>query len=105
MNQRKANITPLLLANIPNTNCHLFQVKINCSKLIKDGLQQRCHMTLLVSLFIKEKLTVWCISAKRNYYDLKKNNHKFQASVTERCTSVSNILPKCFKSTCEKIKS
>ena len=29
------------------------------------------------------------ISAKKNYYNLTKNNHKFQASVTERCTSLS----------------
>ena len=33
-----------------------------------------------------EKLIVWCISAKENYYSLTKNSRKFQASVTERCT-------------------
>ena len=33
-----------------------------------------------------EKSIVWCISAKKNYYSLTKNNHKFLASVTERGT-------------------
>ena len=28
-----------------------------------------------------KKLIVWCVSAKKNYYNLMKNNHKFQASV------------------------
>ena len=36
-----------------------------------------------------EKIIAWCISAKKNYYNLTKNNHKFQASVTERCYSLS----------------
>ena len=45
----------------------------------------------LFSLFVCniEKLTVWCISAKENYYNLTKNSRKFQTSVTERCTSLS----------------
>ena len=38
-----------------------------------------------------KKLIVWCVSAKKNYYNLMKNNHKFQASFTERCTSLSKI--------------
>ena len=36
-----------------------------------------------------KKLIVWCISSKKNYDYLTNNNHKFQASVTERCTSLS----------------
>ena len=36
-----------------------------------------------------EKLSVWCISASKNYYNLTNNNHKFQASATEMCTSLS----------------
>ena len=36
-----------------------------------------------------EKLIVCCIFAKKSYYNLTKNNHIFQASVTERCTSLS----------------
>ena len=35
-----------------------------------------------------EKPIVWCISAKEIYYNTK-NNHKFQASVAERYTSLS----------------
>ena len=47
-------------------------------------------MTLLVSFFVTSiKPLVWCISAKKNYYNLTKNNHEFQASVTGRCTSLS----------------
>ena len=72
------------------------KVKINCSKFIIAGLQQRCNTTSLVSLFVIsfficniENLTVWCISTKQNYYNLTKNNHKFQASFTERYTSLS----------------
>ena len=36
-----------------------------------------------------EKLIVWCISAKKDYDNLTKNNHKFQASATESYTSLS----------------
>ena len=36
-----------------------------------------------------KKLIAWCISAKKNNYNLTKNNHNFQASNTERCTSLS----------------
>ena len=34
------------------------------------------------------KLIVWRISTKENYYNLTENSRKFQASVTERGTSV-----------------
>ena len=44
-----------LPANIANTNCRPFQVMINYSKFIKDRLQRRCHMTLLVFLFVTLK--------------------------------------------------
>ena len=60
---------------------------INCSKFIIDGLQQPYDFDSF--LFIIEKLIVRCISAKKNYDNLTKNNHKFQASATERCTSLS----------------
>ena len=40
------------LANSANTNCRPFLVKINSSKFIIDKLQQRCDITLLVSLFV-----------------------------------------------------
>ena len=36
-----------------------------------------------------EKLIVRCIYAKVIYYNLTKNSRKFQASVTERCSSFS----------------
>ena len=60
---------------------------INCSKFIIDGLQQPYDFDSF--LFIIEKFIVWCISAKKNYDNITKNNHKFQASATERCTSLS----------------
>ena len=79
-----------LLPDSANTNYRHFQVKINCSKFIIDGIQQRCHMSLLVSLFLTSRnLFFWCVSAKKKYYSLVKNNHKFPASVMERCTSLS----------------
>ena len=45
----------------------------------------------IVSFFVCsiEKHIVCCISAKKNYYNLTKNSHKFRASVIEMCTSVS----------------
>ena len=44
-----------------------------------------------VSFFVCniEKLIVWFISAKKSYYNLTKNNNKFQARVTERFISLS----------------
>ena len=44
-----------------------------------------------VSFFVcnTEKLFVWCISAPKNYYNLTKNNHKFQASMPESRTSLN----------------
>ena len=39
---------------------------------------------------IEKVIIVSCISAKENYYNLTKNSRKFQASVTERCTSLCN---------------
>ena len=90
-----------ILANSDNTKCRSFQVKINCSKLIIDRLQQRCDVTFLIYLFVTSRnLFVWCISAKENYYNLTKNSRKFQASVTEMCTFP--LSTKSFKRTCEK---
>ena len=43
-----------------------------------------------IALFVTSiKHVGWCISDKKNYYNLTKNNHEFQASVTERCTFLS----------------
>ena len=41
------------------------------------------------SVYNIEKLIFWCISASKKYYNLTKNNHKFLATVTERCTFLS----------------
>ena len=41
-------------------------------------------------VFWKIEKIVWCISVIRNYNNLKKNNHKFQETATERCTSLCN---------------
>ena len=93
-----------LLANSDNTKCRPFEVKINCSKLIIDRLQQRCHVTFLIYFFVTSRnLFVWCISAKENYYNLTKNSRKFQTSATETCTF--SVSAKSFKSTCEKVES
>ena len=62
----------------------MFQVKINCSKFIIDRLQQRCHVTFLISLFVTSTNLLFGVFLPRE------NNRKFQASVTERCTSLSN---------------
>ena len=46
------NMNRYLLGNSGSTKCLLFQVRINCFKFIIDGLQQRCHITFLVSTFV-----------------------------------------------------
>ena len=38
---------------------------------------------------MKKLIACCCISTKKNYYNLTKNSRIFQASVTERCTSLS----------------
>ena len=48
------------------------------------------HNFVSFLVFNIEKLIVWSISAKRNYYNVTKTNDKFQAGVTGRCTSLSN---------------
>ena len=53
---------------------------------INNGATLLCLVSLFVTLI---KPVVWCIFAKKNYYHLTKNNHEFQASVIERCTSLS----------------
>ena len=55
-------ITQSLLANSANTECRPLQVKINCSKFIKDRLQSRTDFFIFFVCNI-EKLIVWCISA------------------------------------------
>ena len=59
-----------LLANSANTNCRPFQLNNYCFEFIKVGLQQRCHMILLVSFFVTSRNF---LSAKKNYYSLAKN--------------------------------
>ena len=76
------------LGNSANAECRPFQVKINCPKFIIDGLQQRCHITFSVSLFVTSRKLLFGIF-KENYYNLTKNSRKFQTSVTERCTFLS----------------
>ena len=96
------------LANSTNAKCWTFQLKINCPKFIIDGLKQRCHMTCSISLFVTSKNLLFGVF-KENYYNLTKNSHKFQTSVTERCTFLSKrsgmFRQNCFESTWEKNKS
>ena len=44
-----------------------------------------------VSFFVCniEKRIVWCVSARKKYCNLTKNNHKLQASATKGCTFLS----------------
>ena len=62
-----------------------------------------------VSFFVCniEKLIVWCVSAKKNYYSLTKNPINFrQVSLKGVLLSkFRNIAAKSCKSTCEKVKS
>ena len=57
-----------LLADSANTNCHPFPVKMNFSQFIIDGLQQQCHMTLLVSFsFFSFFFFFFCNIEKLNF--------------------------------------
>ena len=76
------------LGNSANAECRPFQVKINCPKFIIDGLQQRCHMTFSISLFVTSRNLLFGVF-KENYYNRTKNSRKFQKSVTEKCTFLS----------------
>ena len=76
------------LANSSNAKCRPFQVNINCPKFITDGLQQRCHVTFSVSLFVTSRNLLFGVFME-NYYNLTKNSRKFQTSVTERCSFLS----------------
>ena len=83
------------LANSANTKCRPFQVKINCPKFIINGLQQRCHMTFSVSLFVTPRNLLFGVFKEI-----------YQTSVTERCTFLikrSGISAIFFDSICEKI--
>ena len=71
------------LASSANTNCRPFQVKINCSKFIIDGLQQWCYITLLVSLFITSRNLLFDVFLPRKVILILK------ISVSERCNSLS----------------
>ena len=79
----------LLLANSANSNCRPFQVKSNCSKFIIDGLQQRCHMALLVSLFVASRHVLFGVFLPRKIITILQKITKFQARVTEMCISLS----------------
>ena len=72
-----------ILAYSANTKCRPFQVKINCSKFIIDGLRQRCHITFLVSLFITSRNSLFGEFLPRKIITI------LQANVTERWTSLS----------------
>ena len=76
------------LGNSANAECRPFQVKINCPKFIIDGLQQRCHMTFSISLFVTSRNLLFGVF-KENYYNHTKNSRNFQTSVTEMCTFLS----------------
>ena len=62
-----------------NATCRSFQVKTNCPKFITDGLQQRCHMTFSVFLFVTSRNLLFGVF-KENYYNLTKDSRKFRTS-------------------------
>ena len=77
-----------MLANSANTKCRPFQVKINCSKFTIDGLQQGCHMTFLVSLFVTSRNLLFGVFLPKKIITTSQKID-VNASVTERCTSLS----------------
>ena len=72
-----------ILGNSTTTKCRLFEVKINCSKFIIDRLQSRCYLTFSFSLFLTSGNLLFDVFLPRE------KSRKYQASVTERCTSLS----------------
>ena len=101
-------ISSTLLANSANTNCRSIQVNFNCSKFIVDGRQQRYHMTLLFSLFVTSRnLFIAVFLPRKVIIILRKINFKRLSTVIvySPSNSLGIFRHKCFKSTCEKVKS
>ena len=55
----------------------------------EDRGVERVNCFKLFVCNIEKLIIVWCISDKENHYDLTKNSPKFEASVTEKCISLS----------------
>ena len=101
-------ISSTLLANSANTNCRSIQVNFNCSKFIVDGRQQRYHMTLLFSLFVTLRILFIAVFLPRKVIIiLRKINFKRLSTVIvySPSNSLGIFRHKCFKSTCEQVKS
>ena len=65
------------------------QVMINWSKFIIDILQQQCHVTFIIFLLVGSRSMLQVYFCQEKSLQSMKNSLKFQASVTERCTSLS----------------
>ena len=98
-----------LLANSASTNCRPFQVTINCPKFILDRLHYRCHMTLLVSLFVTSRKLLFGVFLPRKIVAIL-----LTITINFRQVSLKGVLllarameyfSKILKSTCEKFKS
>ena len=96
------------LANSANTNCRRFRVKVNCSKFIIDGLQHRCHMTLLVSFFVSSRNLLLGVFLTRKIITILR-----KITINSRQVLLKSVIPsvrfleyfgKTFKSTCDKAK-
>ena len=82
------------------------KVKINCSKFIIDGLQRRCHMALLASLFVTLRNLLFGVFLPRKIITILRKitiNFSCQWGVYFSQWEFWNILPKSFKSTCSEI--
>ena len=103
-------ISSTLLANSANTNCRSIQVNFNCSKFIVDGRQQRYHMTFFYVIFFIcniENLFIAVFLPRKVIIILRKINFKRLSTVIvySPSNSLGIFRHKCFKSTCEQVKS
>ena len=86
-----------------------FQIKINCSKFIIDGLHQRCYVTFLVSLFVTSRTLLFGVFLPKKIVTVLRriavNFTKMWLKCVFLSVSIWNVSTKLFKSTCEIVES
>ena len=86
----------ILLANSANTECRPFQVKIYFSIFIIDGLQQRCRMIFLVSLFVTSRNLLFGVFLPRKIIQSHKKKPVNLRQVSLKGVLLSANILECF---------
>ena len=92
----------ILLANSANTECRPFRVKIYFSIFIIDGLQQRCRMIFLVSLFVTSRNLLFGVFLARKIITISQKIAGIFRQVLLKGVLLSVSILKCFGKTFSK---